>query len=39
MIDDRPRVSRDDVLNLLGLIAFVLIVIAITAVDPTGAAR
>lgn len=38
MIDDRPPVTRDDVLNLIGLIVFaigfVVVLIGLTAVDP-----
>lgn len=38
MINDRPRITGDDVRSLLWLIAFGLVLLAITAVDPTGQA-
>jgi hypothetical protein len=38
VIHDRPHVTPEDVRNLLWLIAFVAIVVAICAVDPTGQA-
>ena len=38
MIHDRPRITADDVRALLMLIGIVVILLAITAVDPTAAA-
>ena len=39
MIHDRPPITADDVRALLWLVAIVVILLAITAVDPAGGPR